>query len=113
MQPFRCIMFATDFSENSQQAFRVACTLAVEKKTRLFVVHVLFPDEVLGGPAALVREAAQGVSASGALTVEQTSTRHMPRFTPRTNLLMWSTVSPKGRMPRPNSSAWPTRLTPI
>jgi nucleotide-binding universal stress UspA family protein len=40
MQPFRTILFAADFSENSREAFRAACSLAVENKTRLFVLHV-------------------------------------------------------------------------
>jgi len=29
MQPFRTILFAADFSENSRDAFRMACSLAV------------------------------------------------------------------------------------
>jgi nucleotide-binding universal stress UspA family protein len=46
MQPFRTILFAADFSENSQEAFRMACALAVESQTRLIVVHVVHPDRV-------------------------------------------------------------------
>jgi nucleotide-binding universal stress UspA family protein len=43
MQPFRTILFAADFSENSREAFRAACSLALENKTRLFVLHVAAP----------------------------------------------------------------------
>jgi nucleotide-binding universal stress UspA family protein len=50
MQPFRTILFAADFSENSQDAFRTACSLAVEDKNRLFVVHVVEPDWVAKAP---------------------------------------------------------------
>lgn len=46
MQPFRTVLFAADFSENSKEAFRVACSLAVENKTRLFVIHVIGADDV-------------------------------------------------------------------
>jgi nucleotide-binding universal stress UspA family protein len=46
MQPFRTILFAADFSENSHEAFRVACSLAVDNKTRLTVLHVLEPNWV-------------------------------------------------------------------
>ena len=44
MQPFRTILFAADFSENSQEAFRTACSLAVENKSRLIVLHVVEPS---------------------------------------------------------------------
>jgi len=44
MQPFRTILFAADFSENSKEAFRAACSLAVEDKTKLFVLHVVEPE---------------------------------------------------------------------
>jgi len=46
MQPFRTILFAADFSENSKEAFRAACSLAVENQTRLIVLHVVEPDWV-------------------------------------------------------------------
>jgi nucleotide-binding universal stress UspA family protein len=41
MQPFATILFAADFSENSKEAFRAACSLAVENETRLVVLHVV------------------------------------------------------------------------
>lgn len=43
MSPFRTILFASDFSERSREAFRVACSLADEKTTRLFVLHAIDP----------------------------------------------------------------------
>jgi len=50
MQPFRTILFAADFSENSKEAFRAACSLAVENQTRLIVLHVVEPDGVPADP---------------------------------------------------------------
>ena len=46
MQPFRTILFAADFSENSKEAFRLACSLAIDNKTRLVVLHVAEPNFV-------------------------------------------------------------------
>ena len=40
VKPFRTMLFAADLSKNSTEAFRMACSLATEKKTRLFVLHV-------------------------------------------------------------------------
>jgi nucleotide-binding universal stress UspA family protein len=58
MRPFRTILFAADFSENSMEAFRMAGSLAVDDKTRLFVVHVSGPDQAAEGPARITgREA--------------------------------------------------------
>ena len=53
MQPFRTILFAADFSENSKEAFRAACSLAVENKTRLIVLHVVEPNWVPEEPVHL------------------------------------------------------------
>jgi nucleotide-binding universal stress UspA family protein len=50
MQPFRTILFAADFSENSKEGFGIAGSLAVENKTRLIVLHVVEPDWVANGP---------------------------------------------------------------
>jgi len=44
MQPLRTILFAADFSENSKEAFRAACSLGVESQTRLILLHVMEPD---------------------------------------------------------------------
>ena len=44
MSCFRTIIVAADFSDRSREAFAVACALAEEKKTRLFVLHVLEPE---------------------------------------------------------------------
>jgi len=48
--PFRTMLVAADFSESSRQAFRVACSLAREEKTRIVVVHVVEPDCVTAEP---------------------------------------------------------------
>ncbi len=53
MQPFRTILFAADFSANSKEAFDVTCSLAVENKTRVIVLHVVEPNFVPDEPAYL------------------------------------------------------------
>src|SRR5262249_35738193 len=53
MKPFRTILFAADFSAASHEAFRMACSLAVEGKTRLLVLHVLEADWIPEEPAGL------------------------------------------------------------
>jgi nucleotide-binding universal stress UspA family protein len=55
MQPFRTILFAADFSESSRDAFRLACSLAVENKTRLIVLHVAEPAVVAEEPVPMGR----------------------------------------------------------
>ena len=64
MQPFRTILFAADFSENSQEAFRVACSLAVENKTRLIVLHVVDPTLVAEEPVSMGQPAVQFFNAA-------------------------------------------------
>jgi nucleotide-binding universal stress UspA family protein len=46
MPRFRTILVAADFSGRSAEAFRVACELAHEQQTRLFVLHVVEPEPV-------------------------------------------------------------------
>jgi nucleotide-binding universal stress UspA family protein len=62
MTPFRTILLATDFSENSRQAFRAASSLAAEDKTRLVILHVVDPTEAREEPGDLGRstEATRG-----------------------------------------------------
>lgn len=62
MKPFRTILFATDLSENSKDAFRVACSLAVENKTRLIVLHVVEPAWVPEQPVGLDQPTVQFVA---------------------------------------------------
>jgi nucleotide-binding universal stress UspA family protein len=50
MPLFRTILVAADFSEGTRQAFRVACSLAREDKTRLIVLHVAGPSIASGEP---------------------------------------------------------------
>jgi nucleotide-binding universal stress UspA family protein len=53
MTPFQTILFAADFSESSQQAFRAACSLAVEGRTRMHIAHVIEPTWVPEDPTFL------------------------------------------------------------
>jgi len=50
MKPFRTILFAADFSENSREAFSMACALAREDKTRMYVLSVAEPAWVAEDP---------------------------------------------------------------
>ncbi len=57
MQSFRTILFAADFSQNSHDAFRLACSLAADSNTRIVVLHVDAPtlvgeEPVHFGPAS-------------------------------------------------------------
>jgi nucleotide-binding universal stress UspA family protein len=54
MLPVATILHPTDFSENSESAFRLACALAWDYKARLVLLHVLPPPMVIyaGGLAA-------------------------------------------------------------
>ncbi len=52
MQPFRTILFAADFSENSKEAFEAACSLAVDPETRLVVLYVAEPSYIPQEPVA-------------------------------------------------------------
>ena len=56
MIPFRTILVAADLSESSRQAFTLACSLAHEHKTRIFVLNVIEPKYVADG-AGLPRPA--------------------------------------------------------
>jgi nucleotide-binding universal stress UspA family protein len=53
MEPFQTILFAADFSDASVEAFRMACSLAVEGRTRLHVLHVVEPNMVPEDPSFL------------------------------------------------------------
>jgi nucleotide-binding universal stress UspA family protein len=59
MKPFQTILFAADFSEGSQEAFRAACSLAVEGETRLHVFHVVEPQWVPEDPVPYGQAAVQ------------------------------------------------------
>lgn len=50
MPAFRTILCAADFSESSLAAFRLACSLGVEQKTRIIVLHVAEPNWVAEAP---------------------------------------------------------------
>jgi len=59
MKPFRTILFAADFSQNSREAFSAACSLAREDKTRLFVLSVAETDWVAEEPVFLGQSSVQ------------------------------------------------------
>jgi nucleotide-binding universal stress UspA family protein len=59
MKPFRTILFAADFSENSKEAFGAACSLAVEDKTLLVVLHVAEADLVADEPVYFGQQSIQ------------------------------------------------------
>lgn len=52
MLPLGTILHPTDFSENSELAFRMACALARDYNARLILLHVMPPPMVVyaGGP---------------------------------------------------------------
>jgi nucleotide-binding universal stress UspA family protein len=59
MNAFRTILFAADFSENSREAFSVACSLAREDKNRLVVLAVAESDWVAEDPVFLGQSSVQ------------------------------------------------------
>src|SRR5579883_244996 len=52
MLPLATVLHPTDFSQNSEFAFRVACSLARDYNARLILLHVIPPPMVIyaGGP---------------------------------------------------------------
>ena len=52
MLPVGTVLHPTDFSENSEFAFRVACALARDYNARLILLHVIPPPTMIyaGGP---------------------------------------------------------------
>jgi nucleotide-binding universal stress UspA family protein len=53
MLPLRTILFATDFAEHAQYAFRVAAALARDHGARLLILHVQPPVFAMGGEGVL------------------------------------------------------------
>lgn len=49
MVPFRTILHPTDFSENSQAAFHLACSLARDYRAKLVILHVASPPMIIYG----------------------------------------------------------------
>jgi nucleotide-binding universal stress UspA family protein len=52
MLPLGTVLYPTDFSENSEFAYRVACALGRDYNARLILLHVMAPPMVIyaGGP---------------------------------------------------------------
>jgi nucleotide-binding universal stress UspA family protein len=61
MRPFRTILFAADFSENSIDAFRVACLLASRDQALLILFHVIDENRAEGMPASTEIEALEAL----------------------------------------------------
>ncbi len=59
MKPFQTILFAADFSPNSQEAFHAACALVIDNKTRLIVLHVAEPNLVPEEPVYFGQQSMQ------------------------------------------------------
>ena len=59
MQTFGTILFAADFSQNSKEAFREACSLAIDNETRLVVLFVVEPNWVPEDPPCYGQQAVQ------------------------------------------------------
>ena len=53
MLPIHTILHATDFSERSQNALRLACALARDYQARLIVLHIV-PTPVIGYPEGII-----------------------------------------------------------
>jgi nucleotide-binding universal stress UspA family protein len=80
MQPFNNILFAADFSENSRRAFRLACSLAVERKTKLTVLHVVEPNWVPEEPVYFGQPTVQFYSVGPGETRRETLQRKLCEF---------------------------------
>ena len=56
MNSFDVILIPTDFSEDSDQAFQLACSLARDQFASLVVVHVLPPSNTPGSDLDVIKE---------------------------------------------------------
>lgn len=54
MLPIRTILHPTDFSERSELAFRVACSLARDYNARLVILHIVEPPMAVAGEGVLM-----------------------------------------------------------
>jgi nucleotide-binding universal stress UspA family protein len=54
MSPIRTILYPTDFSECSEYAFALACSLARDYNARLVVLHVMQLPPAIPGEAGLI-----------------------------------------------------------
>ena len=91
MQPLRKILFAADFSENSKEAFRTACSVATENKTRIFVLHVAEPNWVPQEPVYYGQQAIQFHAAEPDKAHHEAMGRKCTRSMLPTVLSTWST----------------------
>jgi nucleotide-binding universal stress UspA family protein len=82
MTPFRTILFAADFSENSKEAFRAACSLAVLDQTGLVVLHVVEPDAASAAPPGRRQEKAPTGDKLDVAAAERLSQKLRDEFVP-------------------------------
>ena len=112
MSSFQTILIAADFSERSVEAFRVACSLADETRTRLFVLHAVEKTPVLEQPIAFSElEAPLPLPAVGSPHHEALKERLREIYAqsgPSTSNFACATVRPPKR-----SSARPRKSAPI
>jgi nucleotide-binding universal stress UspA family protein len=80
MKPFESILFAADFSENSREAFTIACSLALEKKTKMVVLHVVEPDWIPVEPVYLGQASVQYYREGPTETRQQALERKLCEF---------------------------------
>jgi len=59
MNQFEKILFANDFSENSEHAFDYALTLATQCNARLIVIHVINEKEIEEGAEKMMQKFCQ------------------------------------------------------
>lgn len=94
MLPFRTILVPTDFSEHSELAFRLACSLARDTGARIIALHVLAPPIIGYGdgiyvpmPAVCPRESEEKLLALEAPTPNVTVEHRMVEGEPVTEIL--------------------------
>jgi nucleotide-binding universal stress UspA family protein len=83
VETLRIILFAADFSDNSIAAFRVACSVSIEKTTRLIVLHVVEPDW-----------AAKGLDYLGPASVPPSETESLHEFLSRRLSEVYAPIHP-------------------
>ena len=111
MQFFQTILFAADFSRNSHEAFRLACSLAPETKTRIIAVYVDEPT-LVGDEPMHFGEAAAPFPAAGQEPRRAEAIRQRLRelYAPTRPIDVDYRVQ-EGRR-RPRSCVWPSKSAP-
>ena len=111
MNAFRTIVFAADFSENSREAFSVACSLSREDKTRLVVLAVAKSDWVADDPVCLGQSSVAFHKKAPTSAVSNCSSRSCEMFTHPLTRSRSNITHEKVKSLR-RSSPWPARSGP-